>query len=242
MYAGEPFPVYQLRQLKEALPLVKIANIYGPTETNIITCYWIDHIEKDAKAIPLGWEVDDTEILIVHPEEKRLCNPNESGELWCRGGTVTLGYLGDEQKTAEHLVQSPFHPYPAKFWRTGDYGFRDDEGCLHYRGRRDHMVKIKGYRVELGEIESAIASLDLLDELCVLALKSEDQQTRLACIYSTKSKQPLTTEDFVIHLTQHVPLYMIPNSFHFNSELPKTSSGKIDRVFLASTFIEEKSQ
>jgi non-ribosomal peptide synthetase component F len=153
MYAGEPFPVPQLKKLMDLLPQTKFANIYGPTETNIITYYWIDPIVEGQTTIPLGEVVDDTEILVVSDDAKRVCEPNELGELWCRGGTVTLGYMGMPEKTKELLVQSPFHPYPCTFCRTGDFGFRDGKGMLHYRGRKDHMIKVKGYRIELGEIE-----------------------------------------------------------------------------------------
>lgn len=116
MYAGEPFPIPQLRKLTNILPNVKIANIYGPTETNIITYYWINTVpDSDSDDIPLGYVVEDTEIIVVSDEHSRICEPNELGELWCRGGTVTLGYLGLADKTAENLVLSPFHKFPAFF-------------------------------------------------------------------------------------------------------------------------------
>ena len=116
MYAGEPFPIPQLRKLKEVLPNTKIANIYGPTETNIITYYWVEDILENTTSIPLGNVVEDTEILIVSEDNKRICDPNEVGEIWCRGGTVTIGYLGMEEKTKDCLVLSPFHKFPVNFW------------------------------------------------------------------------------------------------------------------------------
>ena len=131
MYAGEPFLVPQLQKLMRLLPHTRIANIYGPTETNIITYYWIDHIDDSTTAIPLGHVVDDTEILVVSEDKTRVCSADEIGELWCRGGTVTSGYFGMPEKTKEQLVQSPFHTYPCYYWRTGDYGFRDARGfCI----------------------------------------------------------------------------------------------------------------
>ena len=239
MYAGEPFPIPQLKQLKACLPNTKIANIYGPTETNIITYFWIYEIKDSWQSVPLGKVVDDTEIIIVNDETGLICEPNEVGELWCRGGTVTLGYLGDKEKTTQHLVQSPFHPYPANFWRTGDYGYRDIHGDLHYRGRRDHMVKIKGYRIEIGEVESAIATISQLNEFCVVAIKDQFNNTQLQCFYSSKTAEELDTKQFENHLRQLIPQYMIPCTFKFMHELPHTSSGKIDRVFLANQAIEE---
>ncbi len=233
MYAGEPFPTPQLRKLQEILSKTRIANIYGPTETNIITYWWIDKLPKDDSPIPLGYEVDDTEILVVSDDKKRICNPNEMGELWCRGGTVTLGYLGMAEKTNECLVLSPFHKYPVKFWRTGDYGYRDEKGVLYYKGRKDHMVKVKGFRIELGEIESALAKNELLDEFCVVAVPDEKYGNRLYCYYSLLKNKELTSEKIIAFLKTKIPEYMIPYRFIKKDILPKTSSGKVDRVLLA---------
>jgi acyl-coenzyme A synthetase/AMP-(fatty) acid ligase len=235
MYAGEPFPVPQLRILKEILPNTKIANIYGPTETNIITYYWIDNIPEDLTSIPLGQEVDDTEIIIVSDDSKRICQPLECGELWCRGGTVTLGYLGMQEKTDECLVQSPFHSYPAKFWRTGDYGYRDQAGILYYKGRRDHIIKVKGFRIELGEIECALAQFKDIDEFCVVAVPDEKYGNRLYCFYSSIENKIINQEELIKFLQEKIPSYMIPFKFFQQNVLPKTSSGKIDRIMLTES-------
>lgn len=236
MYAGEPFPTPQLRRLRAAVPTARIANIYGPTETNIITCHWVDELPSDDAPVPLGHEVDDTEILVVDPDEVRICEPGELGELWCRGGTVTVGYLGDEERTAQHLVRSPFHVAPVQFWRTGDYGFRDDDGALHYRGRRDHMVKVRGYRVELGEIESALAALDGVDEVVAVATDDRHNGTGkvLSCFFSPLSGATVTAEGARAHLAAQVPEYMVPRYVYAREVLPRTSSGKVDRMVLAA--------
>lgn len=237
MYAGEPFPTAQLRRLRETLgATTRIANIYGPTETNIITCHRIGELPDDDTPVPLGREVDDTEIIVVADESPaRLCRAGELGELWCRGGTVTLGYLGMPEKTAEHLVRSPFHRAPAYFWRTGDFGYRDDTGILHYRGRRDHMVKVRGYRVELGEIEAALAGHADLEESVIVAVPDTRNGTgsALACYYTPLADRHVTSGDVRRHLERIVPSYMIPRLIERRDALPATSSGKVDRVRLA---------
>jgi amino acid adenylation domain-containing protein len=238
MYAGEPFPPAQLKRLMLALPRVRVANIYGPTETNIITYWWVGMVPDDNESIPLGYVVEDTEILIVSDEKDRICEPNELGEIWCRGGTVTLGYLGLEEKTRESYVKSPFHKYPAYYWRTGDYGFRDEKGLLHYRGRRDHMVKVKGFRIELGEIENALAQNDSLDEFVVVAIPDPEYGNRLYCFYSVLSGRSLDITELTTFLKGKIPEYMIPYRFTEMVSLPKTSSGKIDRVALAQSVSE----
>jgi amino acid adenylation domain-containing protein len=245
MYAGEPFPTPQLRKLRDALPKARIANIYGPTETNIVTHHWVDSIPENDAPVPLGRVVDDTEIIVVDNETNRLCGPNELGELWCRGGTVTLGYLGLEEKTRACLVRSPFHRYPAHFWRTGDYGFYDEMGLLHYRGRKDGMVKVKGFRIELGEIENALAKNPLLDEFAVVAVPDEKYTNRLYCYYSVLGDAltpeseftPETLKEFIATL---LPEYMVPFACIPRETLPKTSSGKIDRMLLQHQSLEDE--
>ena len=241
MYAGEPFPTSYLRRLKKHLPSTRIANIYGPTETNIITYYWVDHIPADDQPIPLGFVVDDTEIIVVQEKEGgfELCEPNELGELWCRGGTVTSGYLGMPEKTKECLVQSQFHSFPTYYWRTGDYGFYDLENVLHYRGRKDHMVKVKGFRIEIGEIESALASIEELDECAVVAVPDEKYGNRLCCFYSLLPKKILSVESIKTRLMNKLPDYMIPYQFFEKTVLAKTSSGKVDRISLAELIESE---
>ncbi len=234
MYAGEPFPVPQLKKLQKCLPKTRIANIYGPTETNIITYWWADTIPDDATEIPLGYVVEDTEILIVSEEGDRICNPDELGEIWCRGGTVTLGYLGMDEKTRACRVLSPFHKHPVYFWKTGDYGFRDGQGILHYRGRKDHMVKVKGYRIELGEIETALAQHAALDEFTVVAVPDEKYGNRLYCYYTVLEEKTHPGEELVSFLKTKIPEYMIPYKFFHKDVLPKTSSGKVDRVALST--------
>lgn len=240
MYAGEPFPPAQLKKVMEALPGTKVANIYGPTETNIITYYWVPEPPQNNDPVPLGAVVEDTEIIVVADDKKRICAPNELGELWCRGGTVTLGYLGMEDKTRECLVQSPFHSYPALFWRTGDFGFYDEKGVLHYRGRRDHMVKVKGFRIELGEIENALSQHAGLDEFAVVAVPDEKYGNRLYCHYAPLKNHAANEDEVKEFLAQKVPEYMLPYQFKKWDTLPKTSSGKIDRITLAD--ISKKSK
>lgn len=233
MYAGEPFPTPLLKKLQSALPKTRIANIYGPTETNIITYYWIDEMPEDDSPIPLGYVVEDTEIIVVNENGTQLCAPGELGELWCRGGTVTIGYLGLEEKTKQCLVKSPFHSYPVYFWRTGDHGFYDDDGLLHYRGRKDHMVKVKGFRIELGEIESALAKMPQLDQFVVVAVPDEKYGNRLYCYYTPLAGNVLSDADVSQFLASKVPTYMVPYKFIQREVLPQTSSGKVDRVALA---------
>ncbi len=234
MYAGEPFTPAHLKTVMEALPGVPFANIYGPTETNIITYHWIQKPPQTLDPIPLGRVVDDTEILVVDPDTHTVCSIGELGELWCRGGTVTLGYLGDLEKTAQALAQSPILPYPALMWRTGDFGFLDKDGLLHYRGRRDHCVKVLGHRIELGEIESVLSQLSDLEVAVITAHPHEKLGHWLKAHYKRKPSSSLTEQDLQAHLRAKLPPSMQPHEWVEIADIPYTSSGKIDRIRLAS--------
>ncbi|WP_213991306.1 amino acid adenylation domain-containing protein [Sodalis sp. dw_96] len=231
MYAGEPFPVPKLEKLKKRAPYIAFANIYGPTETNIITYHWVQEDDFLRDSIPLGKVVDDTEIIVVNVDTNKICDANETGELWCRGGTVTHGYINQPELTAKHYILSPFHPYPVRYWRTGDYGYLDNNGELHYKGRRDHMYKINGYRVEIGDIEAAVASLEEIHELCITISKSGDKNG-IICHFSLVENACFNDDSALARLKNLIPSYMLPNVFLEYKELPKTSSGKIDRVLL----------
>jgi amino acid adenylation domain-containing protein len=239
MYAGEPFPVPQLRNLINKMPYTKIANIYGPTETNIITYFWIENLPESLESIPLGLVVDDTEILIVADDRQRICEIDEIGELWCRGGTVTLGYLGMDDKNKECLIKSPFHTYPAYYWRTGDFGRRDSLGLLHYHGRRDHMVKVRGFRIELGEIENALSKVEGIHQGIVVAIEDENYGNRLICYYSEIEQNTIDPTKVIESLKNSLPEYMLPYAVEKMLQLPENSSGKIDRVALRDIAVKK---
>lgn len=240
MYAGEPFPTARLCRAKERLPDTAISNIYGPTETNIITYYHLPSKISEGDEIPLGVEVHDTEIVVVDPSTHTECPPGVEGELWCRGATVCKGYFCQEELTRSHLVQSPFHRYPTYYWRTGDYGRRDKEGILYYHGRKDALLKIKGYRIDLGDVEGAVARHPRLQEGTAVPILNQSGEKTLALAYSTLDGRAIQEAELTEFLTTLLPPYMIPTLFIHYSELPKTSTGKVDRVHLLETL--EKSR
>jgi amino acid adenylation domain-containing protein len=227
LYAGEPFRPPLLRALMLALPQAKVANIYGPTETNIVTCYWLPGPPEGIDPIPIGVEVDDTEIIVV--ADGKRCADGEVGELWVRGGTVCIGYLGKDALTNERLVKSPFHPFPAWFWRTGDYGFRRPDGVIVYHGRIDNMVKTRGFRVELGDVESAISQLSEVSLGAVVPLPHDRHGSVLHALIVLKEGQSLSVERIAAHLAKTLPEYMVPHAIELRTELPSTSTGKVDR-------------
>ncbi len=238
LYAGEPFPVPYLRKFMKCLPDTRVSNIYGPTETNIVTYFHItEEIPEDWESVPIGIPVHDTEIFIVDDELKAVA-PGEIGEILVRGGTVFAGYFNDPKRTSEKLVQSPFHAHPTLCCRTGDLGKFLADGNIVYHGRADSMVKTRGYRVELGEVETAIASINGIDELAVIACPHEKYGNTLHAFVSCKNGGP-SQDEILQELKEKIPSYMMPYELIKLDYLPKTSTGKIDRVGLRESLKKE---
>ncbi|HSI03162.1 MAG TPA: amino acid adenylation domain-containing protein, partial [Myxococcota bacterium] len=210
LYAGEPFHPEMLSRFMRAMPKTKVCNIYGPTETNIITYYWVE--TPPTEPVPIGREVDDTFIIVVDTDATppRLCDVGEVGEVWCHGGTVCIGYLGKPELTAERYVWSRFHRFPLRFWRTGDIGKRLPDGNIAYFGRRDDMVKTRGYRVEIGDVEAALCRDDKVRQCVVVHRPHPKYGSSLHAFVLLADDRSATPEELLELLRQQLPAYMVP--------------------------------
>ncbi|MDT4937490.1 MAG: hypothetical protein QOG80_1161, partial [Pseudonocardiales bacterium] len=152
LFAGEVFATKHLRRLRDLVPAATLANLYGPTETNVCT-YWVSPATAiDDGPIPIGRACENQEVFVLSDALQPAAD-GEVGELWVRGPTVMQGYFGDAERTARTRRQHPLHDrFPDPCYRTGDLVRVEANGNLAFLGRRDHQVKTRGYRVELGEI------------------------------------------------------------------------------------------
>jgi amino acid adenylation domain-containing protein len=230
LYAGEPFPPSYLNQFMTALPHIQVSNIYGPTETNIVTYYDMTTPPDPMLPIPLGKPAGDTELLIVD-DELNILPPNEIGEILVRGGTVFAGYLNQPELTKKRLIQSPFHQQPTMCCRTGDLGKILADGTILYHGRMDNMVKTRGYRVEIDEVENAMSRIDGISQAAVVAKPHKEFSNTLHA-YALVNDALLSIELIMDQLSQLIPKYMLPLTIEIIDEMPKTATGKIDRVKL----------
>jgi acyl-coenzyme A synthetase/AMP-(fatty) acid ligase len=149
---------------------------------------------------------------------------------------VTPGYWAEVEKTKKACVHNRFQPhFDEKMYRTGDIVTLSAEGDYYYVGRRDSMVKSRGYRIELGEIEAALLSHPGVREAAALAIPDEEVGARLMAIVAPHSFGTLSTTELQQHCATRIPKYMIPEQIELRDSLPKTSTGKVDRVQLART-------
>jgi acyl-CoA synthetase (AMP-forming)/AMP-acid ligase II len=144
------------------------------------------------------------------------------------------GYWGQPAKTAEALTRNPLQAeYDELVYRTGDLVTLEQAGNYTYLGRRDSMVKIRGYRVELGEVQAALYRHPAIREATVLPVADEVLGTRLRAVIAADGAGGLTRENVLDHCRQWLPEYMVPDMVEFREALPRTSTGKVDRAGLA---------
>ena len=238
IFAGEVFPVKYLRQLMAALPEARYLNWYGPTETNVCTSYEVPPLDPERTTpIPIGKACANTEVFAVTHTGEKVRAPGESGELYVRGPSLMQGYWGHPEKTAQVLIRNPFQPHFYELvYKTGDLVTLDADGNYLYLGRQDGMIKTRGYRVELGEIEAVLYGHSAIREVAVLPVPDDVFGTRLRAVISLYEGATLTHPEVVNFCHQQLPRYMVPDVIEFRENLPKTSTGKTDRVRLAQSF------
>jgi amino acid adenylation domain-containing protein len=225
-FGSEVFPIKQFRRWREALPNATFTNLYGPTETTGMCCYYrVEREFEDNEVIPIGRPFDNREILLLTSEGK-LAEASEEGEICIRGTAITLGYYNDPERTADVFVQNPFNSlYPERIYKTGDIGRYNERGELVFVSRKDYQIKHMGHRIELGEIE---VNVDGLPGIRIAA-----------CVYDTNKKKivlyfvgDVTEGELAATLKTKLPRYMIPNKIIKLENMPFTANGKIDRVTL----------
>jgi acyl-coenzyme A synthetase/AMP-(fatty) acid ligase len=143
------------------------------------------------------------------------------------------GYWNDSWKTKSVLLGS-FPHAKGKVYRTGDFVIRNKNGNLEYHGRRDGMIKIKGYRIELGEIEAALCLHKKIKEAVVIGIPDEKTGKKIKAFVVPKAAKIITGNEVKLFCLRHLPLYMVPESIVLKNNLPRVSTGKIDRKKLES--------
>jgi len=234
IFAGEVFPPKYLARLMAEMPHPRYFNWYGPTETNVCTAFEVPKRRDGGEPVPIGKACANTEVFAVTSEGGLVSQPGEVGELYVRGPSLMRGYWGLPAKTGEVLVPHPFRAeYDELVYRTGDLVTVEADGNYRYVGRRDAMVKIRGYRVELGEVEAALYRHPAVREAVVVPVRDELLGSRLRAVITAVDGVRLTRESVLAHCRQWLPGYMVPEIVEFREGLPRTSTGKVDRAGLA---------
>ncbi|MGC5408937.1 amino acid adenylation domain-containing protein [Streptomyces sp. DT225] len=205
-----------------------LTNMYGPTETTVWSAAWRVTPGEVSLGSPLHGNA-----LYVLDEQRRMLPRGSQGELWIGGAGVALGYLGRDELTAERFLTDPFATAPgARMYRTGDLvRFRDD-GSLAFRGRADAQVKLRGHRIEPGEIEHVAAQAPAVADCAVVVREDVPGDPRL-CLYWVPAPGAADQDTaLAAHLADRLPSYMLPAHRQQVGELPHTPNKKVDRAAL----------
>lgn len=215
-------------------PPEKLVNGYGPTEcTTFSVCHWIQSVPANAKSVPIGRPVANSEAYILDTDLK-LVAPGEAGDLYLGGDGLARGYLNRPELTAEQFIQHPFDSSPnARLYKTGDRASYLQDGTIEFLGRRDHQVKFHGFRIELGEVESALRTHPDVIDAAVKVVQASAHNDRLAGYVSTRDSHRLSESGLRSFLEERLPKYMIPSHIVILEQLPLTAVGKIDRSRLS---------
>jgi amino acid adenylation domain-containing protein len=215
------------RRPAEGLPF-ELANVYGPTETTVITVAG-RVAPRGERAPEIGTPIANTRAYVLDPALQPV-RTGVPGELWLAGAGLAQGYRGRPELTAERFTPDPFGGPGERLYRTGDQARWLAHGEIEFLGRLDHQVKVRGLRIELGEIQTVLGRHPAVREAVVLVREDE----RLcACVILRGAPEPGARDLLRGYLAESLPEYMIPNLWIFLDSLPLTPNGKVDRRALA---------
>ncbi len=229
-FAGEPLQETLIRQWREAFPNSgEIANFYGPTETTLAKfCYQVPR-DLLPGVQPVGWPQPETQGLILG-KNNQLCGIGEAGEIVIRTPFRSLGYINASEESQRRFVPNPFRDDPQDLlYHTGDRGRYRPDGSIEILGRIDNQVKIRGVRIEPGEIETVLAQHPGVRATVVIAREDVPGDKRLVAYVVADRAQTPTTTELRSFLKERLPIYMVPSAFVILEALPLTPNGKVDR-------------
>lgn len=245
LFAGEVLPTPTLIHWMRRLPHVRFTNLYGPTETTIVSSYYtVPRCPDDEREpIPIGAACDGEELLVLDSELRPVA-PGEIGDLYIRGVGLSPGYWRDLEKTRRVFL--PWRDGAGAYdrvYKTGDLARCGADGLCYFVGRADTQIKSRGYRIELGEIETALHSLPGLRESAVVAIQSEGFEGWLiCCAYVPAPDNGVSLEGLRKGLAELLPGYMLPARWMRFDALPKNANGKFDRPRLKEGFLIAESR
>lgn len=234
LIGGESLPPVLAEQLMARS--AELWNIYGPTETTVWATAW--KVASPRQAIAVGQPIDNVTVWVLD-EHGHACPIGVPGELHVGGAGVTLGYYQRDALTAERFLPDPFGDEPgARLYRTGDLGRWRHDGQLELLGRADHQVKLRGFRIEMGEIESALLDHPELAHCVAVTRAEREDDVRLVAYFVARGPVPPAPPMLREHLRTRLPHYMIPQHFVSLDTMPLLPNGKVNRAALPAPVMD----
>jgi amino acid adenylation domain-containing protein len=237
IFAGEVFPPAALESWRTALPGAAFHNWYGPTETNVCAHFRLPRGRLGAPApapLPLGFACPNFELAIGDDDANPL-PPGEAGFLWARGPGIMAGYWADAERSQRVCRWRAGAGAPGRWYNTGDVVRTGERGELYFEGRRDEVIKLRGYRVSLREVERGLEQCAGVRQAAVVTQVVAGATAMVGYV----AADPALVTDGALRrqLSETLPAYMLPERIEIRAQLPVTSSGKVDRQVLRTPAI-----
>ncbi|KPI10583.1 amino acid adenylation domain protein [Actinobacteria bacterium OK074] len=242
LVGGERLSPPHITSFVQAHPGITLLNGYGPAESAILTTtHRITPADcADGAEIPVGRPVDRTEVFVLDAELRR-CPPGSTGEICIAGAGLANGYLANPEQTAESFVEVRVDGATRRVYRTGDLGCLDDDGVLHYLGREDRQVKVRGQRIEPGEIEAHVAQVPGIRRCAIVPRLENGSYVGMIAAYTVAEDASHVSEDDVrAALLERLPAYLVPDVIRAVDAFPLTNNGKLDSAALITMVTAQK--
>lgn len=232
LVGGQAMSAEHARRAQRALPSMRLKNIYGPTEcTTFAACHEVPRpLSETASQVPIGRPIAGTIAMVINDRGQEAA-VGEAGELWLAGAGVARGYRGQPELTEERFVQLPSAGRDRAF-RTGDRALRDRDGNLTFLGRFDDQVKLRGFRIEPGEVAATLLRHPAVAEATVVQRESPSGAACLVAYLAPRCGQVVSTDELRKICVQFLPRYMRPAAFVIVEKWPQNAHGKLDRSAL----------
>ncbi|WP_162181412.1 amino acid adenylation domain-containing protein [Thalassospira australica] len=237
LFCGEPLLPRPVQALMSVASHIRVANLYGPTEATVAcSSHEVSKIPDVSQgSIAIGWQTAGTGIFVWNEIERRVAGLGESGEIYIYGDQVSLGYWNNEAETRARYVPDPRTDNPAyRCYKTGDCAIVGKQGPI-FKSRLDNQVKFRGWRVELGDVEHALARHVSIVECAVSIIQREGKPDAMVAFVRVSEK--ISIKVLIHSLKKMLPNYMIPTHVRTIENFPRTVNGKIDRKILPSLFL-----
>ncbi len=223
-YGGESFPPALVNELLRRAPRARLSNVYGPAEVNQCTFFTIEHPVNEKKEVPIGKIWDNTEFLLLGSDSKPV-SKGEKGELLISSVTMMTGYWNNDRLNSKAFHYETINGKERRYYRTGDQAYLNEDNDLVFAGRIDRMVKINGYRVELGSVEHSLIQLPEIKDAAVFTTTKDGVKELCAALVS--NGEPMDIKALKKKLMKMLPKQNVPKHLFEMPSMPHSDNGKV---------------
>ena len=236
--SGDWIPLKLADEIRSVFTNATVVSLGGATEATIWSNYFvIGKVNSSWRSIPYGKPIQNARYYILN-EELQHCDLNEKGDLYIGGPVLAREYFGDSELTNRKFVDDPYYE-GHKMFKTGDKALWMSDGNIEFLGREDDQLKVRGYRVEVGEIKSVALQIEYVKDVVIIADKSDKFNAKLIMYFSCYGNKNPDIENVKEFLRKGLPEYMIPTFIFHIDQIPVTGNGKVDSTKLFDIYTQK---